>query len=1027
MKPVSTFPAGQIKPGWVLLITLLLAPARPAAAQSVPPDEDWRQLTTEHFVITYPDGLAELSTRAATSAERAYALLADRFVQSPRGRIQLLLTDHADFSNGLATPFPYNQVTVLVRPPMSGGSLSYFDDWLELVITHELVHTFQLDMPGLIGRVIRMVFGRPPGTWPVFPSGSSPSWVVEGLATYFESELTGAGRVKGTWQEMVLRTAALEGSFDRPDQVSGDSPVWPGGYRHYVYGARYLDHLAGAHGEESLGDFARSVAGLVVPYRMSAAARDAFGAGIGETWEVWRRETTEGYRALADQLAESAPVTVGETVDGAGRLARQAMVSPDGETLVFARSDGVDASQIRVSGPDGAESRRLTRLNGMEGSLSWSPDGTLVFSQFEFTDRYRLLSDLYRAAPDGGVDRLTRGRRLTSADVAPDGERAVAVQEGGGTSVLVLVDLGTGAVTPLTDPDPSTHWAYPRWSPDGSRIAAVRWVAPAMMDIVILDANGTVTTQVTRDRAVDTTPFWTADGTTVVWSSDRTGIPNLFAATVPAGGEPEILQVTNVLGGAAHPSVDPQGRWIHFSSYHRDGWHIERIPFAPEEWFAPQPTHERFAEAASPPGETPAITEAGGNYRALPTLRPYHWRPLFRAAERGTSTLDGMRYTVFEPFVGLATEGQDLVGRHYYSLNAYVSIDGERFTGDFGYGYHGLGNPVLGLSAGQSHDASSRTFAVPISLEDTVDFFLLERERWATVSASFQRSRYRSVIGLSLSGSLVRENLSLQDLQGNPGPQERIRPPYRRSTFTQLRATLSASNAQRRAFSVSREDGVGAWVSARMRRMTDLDAEFRGESPEDRGFRELTGEVSAYKGLRAWGFANHVLAFRVSAGAGYGPGANRFHFDIGGAEGMPETLTGFGLFGGSSRLFPIRGYPANQRSGRVAWTASAEYRFPILLIDRGLGPLPLFFDRFHGSVFFDAGNAWGPRLDDPDDDNPPQDMLMSVGAEASVIVAPVYVRGLTVRFGAGVPLVDAGVQPVDGRDPVFYIRIGNAF
>ena len=112
-------------------------------------------------------------------------------------------------------------------------------------------------MTGLIGKVIRTFFGRPPGTWPVFPSGSSPSWVLEGLATYFESELTGAGRVKGTWQEMVLRTAALEGSFDKVDQVSGSSPVWPAGNRAYVYGARYLDHMAGAHGEESLGDFAR--------------------------------------------------------------------------------------------------------------------------------------------------------------------------------------------------------------------------------------------------------------------------------------------------------------------------------------------------------------------------------------------------------------------------------------------------------------------------------------------------------------------------------------------------------------------------------------------------------------------------------------------------------------------------------------------------------------------------------------------------------------------------------------------------
>ena len=1008
----------------LLFSALLLAPAPPAASQSVPPDEDWRQLTTEHFVVTYPDGLAELATRAAASAERAYALLSDRFVESPGGRVQLLLSDHADFSNGSATPFPYNRITVLVRPPMSGGSLSYFDDWLELVITHELVHTFHLDMTGLIGRVIRTFFGRPPGVWPIFPSGSSPSWVLEGLATYFESELTGAGRVKGTWQDMVLRTAALEGSLDALDQVSGDSPVWPGGNRHYVYGAHYMDHMAGAHGEEALGDFARSVAGLVIPYRMGAAAGDAFGAGLGESWEAWRRETTEEYEALAARVAKFAPLTDGETVAAVGRFARQAVVSPDGETLAFTRADGVDASQIRVSRPDGADSRRLTRINGTEGSLSWGPDGSLVFAQFEFTDPYRLTSDLYRVAPGGSVSRLTRGRRLTSADVAPDGERAIAVQEGGGTNALVMVDLGTGEVTPLTDPDPDTHWAYPRWSPDGSRIAAVRWTRPAMMDIVILDPGGTVTTEVTRDRAVDTTPFWTPDGAALVWSSDRTGIPNIFAATVPADGEPEVRQVTNVLGGATHPSVDRQGRWIHFSSYHRDGWHIERIPFAPEEWFSPQSTHERFAEAPAPATATADIGGTGGNYRALPTLRPYFWRPLFRLAEQGTSTLDSMRYTVFEPFVGLATEGHDLVGRHQYELGAWVSIDGERFTGDFGYSFNGLGNPVLGLSAGQSYDASSRTFPLRVSETEVREFFLVEKERWATLGASFRRTRYRSVFGFSLSGSRVREFLTLQDLQGEAGP-ELVRPAPQ-TDFTQLRATLSASNAQRRAFSLSREDGLSGWVSVRTQRVMGLESEKRDVRGDDRSLTELTGEFSAYRSFRAGGFANHVLALRFSAGQSDGPGANQFHFDIGGAEGTPEALTGFGLFGGTARLFPIRGYPENVRSGQTAWTGSVEYRFPILLIDRGLGPLPLFFDRFHGSVFLDAGNAWGPELNEQNYDNPPQDMLMSAGVEASLIVAPVYQGGLTLRFGAGFPLVELEVPAIES-DPVFYIRLGNAF
>ena len=1003
----------------VLLFTLLLlTPPRPATGQAVPPNEDWRQLSTEHFVITYPQGLLELGARAATSAERAYDLLADRFVNAPKGRIQLLLTDHTDLANGWATPFPYNQVTIFVRPPMQGGAISYFDEWLDMVIVHELVHTFHLDMTGLVGKVIRTVFGRTPGTWPVFPSGAVPTWVLEGLATYYESALTGAGRVKGTWQEMVLRAAALEGSLDKLDQVSGDSPVWPAGNRAYVYGARYFEHIADTYGEEALGDFARSVAGLWIPYFINMAARDAFGSSVGESWGEWNRQTTQAYRDLAARLGESAPVTVGESVDATGREARQAMVSPDGATLAFARSDGVDATQIRVAAPDGSGSRRFTRLNGANGSLSWGRDGTLVFTQLDFTDRYHLTSDLYRASLDGSVRRLTRGRRITYADVSPDGRLAVAVQEGGGTNALGLVDVATGTVTPLTDPDPNVHWAHPRWSPEGDRIAATRWSGGAM-DIVILDANGSVTAQVTSDRAIDMTPFWTPDGTTVVWSSDRTGIPNLFAATLRDGGEPEIRQVTNILGGATHPSVDPQSRWIHFSSYHADGWHIERIPFAPAEWFTPQPTSDRFAEAPSSPGEGADVTGAGRSYRPWSTLRPYHWRPLYTAAEKGTGQ-DDERYEIFKPFVGLATQGRDMVGRHSYSLSGRVSLDGERFTGSFGYSYYGLGNPVLGLSTGQSHDASSRSIPVLVSEDETREYFLLERERWARFSASFQRRRYRTVTGFSVSGSLIRENLTLQDLQGSAGPQ--LSRPAPRTTFLQGRFTLSASNVQRRALSISREDGVSAWLSGRMRRVMGLQRALRNLVNADRGFGELTGELAAYKGLRAWGFANHVLALRASGGLGLGPGANQFHFDVGGAEGTPEGVSGFALFGGSSRLFPVRGYGTNKRFGQVAFSTSAEYRFPIALVDRGVGPLPLFFDRFHGSVFFDAGNAWGPLLGEETVNyhNPRRSMLMSVGAEASVIVVPVYQGGLTVRFGGGLPLVD-------GDGPVYYIRVGNAF
>ena len=499
-----------------------------------------------------------------------------------------------------------------------------------------------------------------------------------------------------------------------------------------------------------------------------------------------------------------------------------------------------------------------------------------------------------------------------------------------------------------------------------------------------------------------------------MWSSDRTGIPNLFSYGLSDGGAnaatggapevrqgaaeareraPEVRQVTNVLGGASHPSVDPAGQWIYFSSYHADGWHVERIPFSPAEWFAPQPTSDRFdaapeeraagdavetevaeveaaeagvAEAETVAAEAPEATPRRG-YRAFGTLRPYYWTPLFEAREQG-SDQSGATRTVLRESVGIATGGTDLVGRHSYNLSGRVAVDGSRFAGRFGYSYRGLGNPVLGLSLSQSHDASSRTLAVRFPDETTREYFLVERERAATLSTSFLRRRYRSSTALTLSGGLVQEHLTLQDPAGQAGPELSNPPPL--TTFTQFRATLSASNAQRRALSISREDGVRGYVSARVRRENGLEADSRNVAGMDRGFREVTGELSAFKSIGKFGFANHVLALRFSGGVGFGAGANQFHFDIGGAEGTPEPITGLGLFGGSSRLFPVRGYRGNFRSGRIAWTSSAEYRFPIAVLDRGLPFAPLFFDRIHGSVFFDAGNAWGPTLGQRNYDNP---------------------------------------------------------
>jgi hypothetical protein len=149
-----------------------------------------------------------------------------------------------------------------------------------------------------------------------------------------------------------------------------------------------------------------------------------------------------------------------------------------------------------------------------------------------------------------------------------------------------------------------------------------------------------------------------------------------------------------------------------------------------------------------------------------------------------------------------------------------------------------------------------------------------------------------------------------------------------------------------------------------------------------------------------------------------GPGADAFHFEVGGASGGSLPLEFIDL--GQGLLFPVRGYSTASRWGRYAWSASAEYRFPIKLVNRGAGLFPLHLDWMSGSLFLDGGNAWGPELGIRGFENPRRDALYSAGAEVLIRTLPLWFSELDLRAGIAFPLV--GEEGSRG-----YLRIGSSF
>lgn len=986
------------------LIAALALAAPPLRAQ-LAPDARWHTFETPHFRVHYEEGLEPLARRAGDRAEAARAEISEALVRPPAGKVELVVSDNVDFANGYATPFPTNRVVIYAHPPVDEPSLSFYDDWLQLVITHELTHIFHLDYAGGIWRPLRSVLGRSPI---LFPSAATTPWVTEGLATYVESRLTRAGRVRGSVHDMVLRTAILEDAFFPLDRASGTPSSWPAGSTRYVYGSLFIHHLAARYGPARVGAFVRAAGGSLLPYRLDAAARAAFGVSFTRAWREWEDGLRARYLPLADSLRR-AGLTEPEVLTEAGRYAYFPRWTPDGRGIAYTASTGRDEPSTRLVVPGEGERELAPRTT--LGPASWIPGtDSLLLAQLDYADPYRVFSDVYRVGPDGDPRRLTERARILEPHPAPDGRRAVAVRSGGGTNVPVLVDLATGETRPLAEPSLDANWGLPRWSPRGDLIAVSRWRTGGFYDVVLMDGAGAVVRELTRDRAVDAGPAWSPDGRYVLFSSDRTGIANLYAYDLEGD---RLLQVTRVLTGAFHPDVSPDGRWIAFSLYRSDGYHVARIPFDPASWRPAPPVRAAVAPAADPVVAAPAAAGPSRRYTPWRSLRPAAWTPYgVPADELGVG-------------LGALVSGEDVVGRHAYAASALVFTDGGRVDAGLGYRYRGWGVPQLDVAASQRWSVE-RSAPTPVRAGDSIRLLptaLLERARRVGASLTFPRQRYRSYSWLSVGAEWEKRDLAWDEPDAAGEFRDRLldAPPDLGALVTLGRSTVRGYE-----FSISPEDGYQLSGTLEGHRYT------RGASEEEdaSGYLRAIGRTRAFRGFPVWGLARHALAVRATGG--YESGSRSPGFNAGGASGAAAPVSGgvdFQL--GSTLTFPVRGYPEAVQYGNRAVSASAEYRFPLALVERGIGLAPVFLDRLWGDVFADAGGAWCPGACERGFAGAPSsfDPLYSVGAELGADLTVGYFVGLTLRGGVAVPL--SGTPVAGGGSvragPELYLRFGRSF
>ena len=567
-----------VSAGVVLTALLILLMQKPADAQvavfgrnKVQYDHfDWKTIKTTHFDIHYYEGTEEAIHDVSRIAERSYSYLSQILQVDIEERIPLLIyADHQDFrqTNAVAGIGVGTQgVTESLKQRVIMPMMPTIEDFTH-VLTHELVHAFQMEIMGT-GNSLNPLQWQP------------PLWIMEGMAEYFS-----IGLDPNT--EIWLRDMVMHDEFMSLTEFETVRDI-----RVYRLGQGLYHFLGERYGKESLRRFFKET---VRTRSWMSALQRVYSQTPKEIGDLWESHLKIKYSTIIARK-DSPDSIATKLVEHEGliyNLNLTPSISPDGNKIAFiANADLRDG--IYIVDAETGSSRRALAFGGSSGSLeiidffestmSWSADGEiLAFVGSGGTEDVIHLVD----ANTGNTQKKLRfgGMSITSAALSPDGSKVVFSGMMHGQRDLYIANSDGSELRQLTRDIYS--YIHPSWSPDGDVIAVTtdrgeptdvenldfRGFRLALMDPV----SGSVELM-TGGAYHDINPVWSPDGDQLAFISDRAGVPQIFLYDLD---QKEIRKVTNLVSGVSGITANsPAISWssssgkMAFSSFRSMGWDI---------------------------------------------------------------------------------------------------------------------------------------------------------------------------------------------------------------------------------------------------------------------------------------------------------------------------------------------------------------------------------------------------------------------------------------------------------------------
>ena len=994
-------------------LLLLFFVASPVSAQEDfnHPELVWKTIETPHFFVHYHEGAERTGRTVAKIAEDIYGPVTSLYDHTPTEKVSFVIRDYDDISNGAA--YFFDNKIELYAPSMD-YELRGTHNWLRNVVTHEFTHIVQIQTSMKFGRRMPAIYlqwlgyeseRRPdvlygyPNVIVSYPFSGFvvPAWFAEGVAQYNRNDLR-----YDFWdshRDMILRSYALDGNMLTWEEMGVFGKTSLGNESSYNSGFAFVSYIARKYGENALAEISRNLSTLT-EVSIDGAIRRAVGKSGSALYEEWRSEVRNDYRErvarVRTNIREGEPVrfdSTGAVIDPGEILKTESMISPGGlsrppgaQSWPCCRFDDMTgfANLYPVYAPGGKKfayvsakggdywglsslyvydvgtGREALVRPGVGTSAAWSPDGNSIFYAKHTRDNphWYLQFDIYRFDFTTQKEtRITRGRRALQPSVSPDGKTLAYVVNADGTTNLALSDADGTNERLITRHDQGEQVYNPKWSPSGDRII-FDYSMKDGRSIAEIRPDGSGFRFIITGSGDARTGVFTPDGSRIVFSSDRTGIFNLYSYDVSSDS---IAQVTNVLGGAFYPTVNASGDIV-YSAYTSGGYkiymltnpgvladgdfhyggtagsipHPPGLPAPPASPASPQfdwSALRSYDDTGIPPANAKPYRNIFTSVTFVPFIRVDNYNPKNKALD------------VIKP--GLYIFSNDVLERVGFFAGAAINRQLERDL--FLQFFYRSRIPLL-YDAGLEPTASVELYNVTRKSSNylTLDPYVIPVNlTYDLLEFDFALSQpFLSQFGnLEFRYALSRYTSSLEDFIN----------PYQQSVVSGSADLYLIANTFNMTFKLdaivpSRTEEINP---AGRRVMFRLGRELNKFNPDGSYAQSSSGlllpvyeQVNFTRMELTWQehvpflFRDNSLNFSFHGGTILGPLVNEF----------------FDFYGGG--LVGMKGYPFYSIGGNDLAVVGLSYRFP-LSNNLDFRLLQIYFDKLYASVYGDIGNAWG--------------------------------------------------------------------